>query len=102
MADFKTAEQYVVEKLETVEKELEDSKVEHSVEVGNLMYRLNIAESELEDVRKLLNMFRDFIRVRHDSYWGYIVDMDMVYEKQHPEMIASLMEYFDIQTKEDE
>ena len=102
MAEYKTAEQYVVDKLETVEKELEDAKVQHSMEVNKLMYRLNSVEAELAEAYDLLNMLRDFIVVRKDSYFGNCIYFDTVYGKEHPEIVARLMEYYDMRPEEDE
>jgi hypothetical protein len=102
MAEFKTAEQYVVEKLETVEKELEDLKVAHALETGRHLKEFEESREELHDAYALIDIFRDFISVRKDSYWGHIVDVEHIYQKSNPEAVSLLMEYFDMRPEEDE
>lgn len=102
MAEYKTAEQYVVDKLETIEMELDNAKVEHSMEVGNLMLRLNSAEAQLADAHQILNMLRDFIGISAHSYWGTVVDFEQIYGTEHPELVDLLMEYYDMRPEEDE
>lgn len=102
MAEFKTAEQYVVEKLETLEREREEIELQHSAEILELKTSLEAKCEELEGAYELLNMFRDFIGVRTDSYWGHIIDLDSIYSKQNPTIVARIMEYFDLRDEEDE
>lgn len=102
MAEFKTAEQYVVEKVEMLERELEETKKAHATTLENMRVELSRTRDELSDAYDLLNMFRDFIGVRTDSYWGHIIDLDSIYSKHHPEIVGRIMEYFDLRDEEDE
>lgn len=101
MADFKTAEQYVVDRLEAVERELEDEKVAHREDVTQLKKAYESALIDLKDAYTLLDMFRDFMSVRHDNYFGNIISFEPIYEKEHPEIVDNLMEYYDMRPKED-
>lgn len=96
MADFKTAEQYVVDRLEATEKELEDLKVAHALETGRHIKEFEDLRGQLEDAYELLDMLRDFIEVRHDTYFGNYISMDNIYSKENPEAVARLMEYYDM------
>ena len=100
MAEFKTAEQYVVEKVEMLERELDSAKIEHQQEVRDLTERLIVTQSRLDDALDLLNSLRDFIGVRSDAYFGNIIDMS-IYGKEHPEVVARILEYFDMEDEED-
>ena len=102
MAEFKTAEQYVVEKLETLEREREEIELQHTAEILELKTSLEATREELAGAYELLNMLRDFIGVRTDSYWGHIIDLDSIYSKHHPEIVGRIMEYFDLRDEEDE
>ena len=101
MADFKTAEQYVVEKVEALEAELEDEKTAHILAVAELQKEHEKTLAELNDAYDLLNIFRDYIYVNKDNYFGNCVRMDIIYGKEHPEEVARLMEYYDIRPMED-
>lgn len=101
MAEFKTAEQYVVDRLVTTERELDNAKIEHSMETGKLMSRVEKLEEELNGAYELLNMLRNFISVRKDSYFGNIISLDNIYEKEHPEIVARVMEYYDMRTEDE-
>ena len=102
MADFKTAEQYVVEKLETLEREYDNLKIESSMEIGHHIKEFEKLREELHDAYALLDIFRDVINVRLDSYFGYCISTDTIYGKEHPEAVENLMEYFDMRPEEDE
>ena len=102
MAEFKTAEQYVVAKLEMTEMELDNAQIEHRAEVRKLTATIEDLKRELDGAYELLNVFRDFLSVRKDSYWGNIIELDMIYSKHHPEEVARLMEYYDMRPEEDE
>ena len=102
MAEFKTAEQYVVEKLETLEREREEIELQHNAEIMELKISLEAAKTELEDAYELLNMLRYFVRVRTNDYWGNIVHIEQIYGKEHPEVVARLMEYYDIRPEDEE
>ena len=101
MAEFKTAEQYVVLKVEELEAELKATKIAHKLELANVNKELANAYQDLEEARELLDMFRDFIGVRKSDYFGNTIWVDNIYEKDYPEAVADLMEYFDIRPQED-
>jgi hypothetical protein len=102
MAEFKTAEQYVVEKLETTERELEGAKRAYDSEVVRNAITVKALKEELDSAYELLNMLREFVSVRDDDYFGEVVHFDTIYGKEHPEVVAKFMEYYDIRTKENE
>jgi hypothetical protein len=102
MAEFKTAEQYVVEKLETTERELEETKTAHALEMDRHVHEFEELREELHSAYELLDMLREFVHVRTDSYWGNIISFEQIYGKEHPEIVARIMEYYDIRPKEDE
>ena len=102
MAEFKTAEQYVVNRLETVEKELEDVKVEHSLEMAKMEKMYAEMCNKYHDASIVLGTLRDFLVFRKDSYFGNIVDLDTIYGKEHPDTVEMLMEYFDVHTEDDD
>lgn len=101
MAEFKTAEQYVVEKVESLEAELKAVEIEHKLELAKVNKELANAYQDLEEARELLDMFRDFIEVRKSDYFGKVICVDNIYEKDYPEAVADLMEYYDIRPQED-
>ena len=102
MAEFKTAEQYVVEKLEMMEREREEIELQHTAEILELKISLDAKREELGGAYELLNMLRDFIEVRYDNYFGNYIRFENIYSKENPEAVARLMEYFDIRPEEDE
>jgi len=102
MADFKTAEQYVVDRLESTERELEELKITHATEVGRHVHEFEEMRARLEDAYELLDMLRDFVNVRLDSYFGYCICVDTIYGKENPEAVARLMEYYDMRVQEDD
>ena len=102
MAEFKTAEQYVVEKLEMMERELDNAKIEHTYECGKLKNKVAGLEEELRKARDVLNLFRDFIEVRDSAFLGIALDIyGVLHSKSNPEEVAWLMEYFDLRPEED-
>lgn len=102
MAEFKTAEQYVVEKLETTERELEETKVAHALETGRHIQEFEELREELHSAYELLDMLREFVHVRTDSYWGNIISFEQIYGKEHPGIVARIMEYFDMRPAEED
>lgn len=101
MAEFKTAEQYVVEKVEMLERELDSAKVEHSMAISQYEMAVDELKKELNSAYELLNMLRDFIEVRTNSYFRNTVCVENIYEKEHPELVARIMEYYDIRPDEE-
>ena len=102
MAEFKTAEQYVVDRLVMMENELDNAKIEHRMECERLTLELDTTKARLHDAFTLINIFRDFISVRKDSYFGNCIDMETIYGKHHPEEVELIVEYFDMRPEEDE
>jgi hypothetical protein len=102
MAEFKTAEQYVVEKVEFLEKELEDLKIKHSVEISQYEVALDAVKDARDGAQGLLNRLRDFMEVRRDDFFGNCIHFDTVYGTENAELVALIMEYFDMYPSEDE
>ena len=102
MAEFKTAEQYVVEKLEIMERERDEIELQHSAEILDLRNSLDAKSDELAEAYALLNIFRDFIEVRKSDYFGNCIEMNTIYGNNHPDFVARIMEYYDLSTEEDE
>ena len=102
MAEFKTAEQYVVEKLEILEREKEEIELQHTAEILELKTSLEAKREELEGAYELLNMLREFIEVRYDDYFGNYIRFENIYSRENPEAVARLMEYYDMRPEEDE
>ena len=88
--------------METLEREREEIELRHSAEVAALKISLEAKREELVDAYELLNMFREFVHIRTDDYWGNIISIEQIYGREHPEIVARIMEYFDLRTKEDE
>jgi hypothetical protein len=101
MADYKTAEQYVVEKVEELERDLKAKKIEHKLEMANVQKALEKTREELCEAYDLLNIFRDYIYANKDNYFGNCVRMEIIYGKEHPEEVARIMEYYDMRPEED-
>ena len=101
MAEFKTAEQYVVEKVETLERELDNVNIEHKAEMAKTLKELAELKVELNGAYELLNMLRDFVNVRSDNYFGNIVSFDNIYGRGNAELVARIMEYYDIRPDEE-
>ena len=101
MAEFKTAEQYVVAKLEMTEMELDIAQTEHKAEVARLKKDLEEKCAELAGAYELLNMLREFVTVRTDPYFGNIVSFDSIYGRDNAELVARIMEYYDIRPEEE-
>lgn len=102
MAEFKTAEQYVVEKVEMLERELDQAQLTHEAEMKKVCKALDSTKAELASAYELLNIFRDIITVRKDNYWHHVIGFDNIYGKEHPEEVARIMEYYDIQLDEED
>ena len=102
MADYKTAEQYVVEKVEYLERELDNLKIEHKIEIDEHIKEFEVLREELHDAYVLLDMLRDFIEVRNDAYFGNYIYFNNILGRENPEAVSRLMEYFDMRPEEDE
>ena len=95
MADFKTAEQYVVARCEELERKLEETEAKYKKEILELAKNYDKVKAELCDAYDLLNMFRDNIHIRPTCY-GRAIFVDTVYETDNCETIEALAEYFDL------
>lgn len=102
MAKFKTAEQYVVEKLESVEADLERAKLIYEADLECKQEKIDQCHCELDQAYTLLNYFREFLTIRHSDYFGTSIDLSTIHSKEHPEAVARIMEYFDLRLEEDE
>jgi hypothetical protein len=101
MAEFKTAEQYVVARCEELERKLEETEAKYKKEILELAKNYDKVKAELCDAYDLLNMFRDNIRVRSTCY-GRAICVDNIYETDNFETIEALSEYFDLRVEEDD
>lgn len=102
MAEFKTAEQYVVAKLEMTETELDNLKILYDAENKRHLKEFEELREKLHDAYALLDPLRDFISVRKSDYFGNCIEMDTIYGNTNPETVARIMEYFDLRPEEDE
>lgn len=102
MAEFKTAEQYVVDRLEATERELQGVKEDYEAEIARNTNLTKALKEELDGAYELLNIFRDYLYCSKDAYWGNIIRVENIYGKEHPEEVARLMEYFDMRPEEEE
>lgn len=97
MADYKTAEQYVVERLETLERELDAKDESFKTSVGHLEKQLVAAHNDLKEVCKILDLLRDKICLYQDTNLGTIVAFDTVNKGESPTLFNALVEYFDLE-----
>jgi hypothetical protein len=102
MAGFKTAEQYVVEKVEYLERELDNVQIEHKVELARLKKDLDEKCAELGVAYDILNAIRDRLTVRPDAYFGGIIDFEAVYRKENPKAFDAILDYFDLELDQTE
>jgi hypothetical protein len=102
MADFKTAEQYVVEKVEYLERELDETSVAHKLEVAELNKALEEKCAELAVAYNILNAIRDRLNVRPDSYWGGVMSFETLYRKENIAAFDDILNYFDISLDNEE
>ena len=102
MAEFKTAEQYVVARCEDLELKLEDTERKYKKELQEMANNYDRVKAELCDAYDLLGMLRDFIRVRYDNYFGNYISFENIYSRENPEAVARLMEYFDMRPDEED
>lgn len=94
MADFKTAEQYVVERLELKEAEYDRLKEWHDYENKRHVKEFEDLREELNEAYILLDSLRDFISVRKSHYFGSCIEFETIYSHKNPEAVARLMEYY--------
>lgn len=97
MADYKTAEQYVVERLETLERELDAKDESFKTSLGHLEKNLATAHKDLKDVCKILDLLRDVIHTNNNPYVGSIISFDNVVKGESPALFSALVEYFDLE-----
>ena len=96
MADYKTAEQYVVERLEILERDLEAKDESFKTSLGHLEKCLAAAHNDLKDVCKILDMLRDYISIC-DSEIGRYITIDSISRHKSSELFNALVEYFDLE-----
>ena len=96
MADYKTAEQYVVERLEILERELEAKDEKYKTSLGHLEKSLAAVHIDLKDVCRILDMLRDYISI-YDSEIGRYITIDSIGRHESPELFNALVEYFDLE-----
>lgn len=99
MAEFKTAEQYVVARCEELERKLEVVEANHEQELRKLCADYDRIKAELCDAYDILNMLRDNIRIRSTCY-GRAISVDNIYETDNCETIEALIEYFDLRPED--
>ena len=102
MAEFKTAEQYVVARLEEKEAELEVVRTLHKQETAKLVSRIEKAEAELNRIYNIINSIRDSVSVKSSDYYGKYLRIECIYAQDNPEMFDFITEYFDLPNEEDE
>ena len=102
MAEFKTAEQYVVARCEELEHKLDGVERKYQKELEEMANQYDRVKAELCDAYDLLNMLRDSISVRYDNYFGNYISFENIYSRENSEAVARLMEYFDMRPEEDE
>lgn len=104
MAEFKTAEQYVVDRLEMLERELDNAKIEHSMEMAKMMKQYEEMCELYHNADRILCILRDYMTVKTDKYFGYIIYTDSIYDRDNPEVVSTILEYFDMipEDKDDE
>lgn len=101
MADYKTAEQYVVARCEDLELQLEATKAKYKKELCELGKMYDQVKAELCEAYDLLGMLRDHIVLRNSCY-GRAIHVETIYETEHWETIEALADYFDLRIEEDE
>lgn len=101
MAEFKTAEQYVVARCEDLERKLEETEAKYEKRLRELGIEYDKTKAELCDAYDLLNMFRDHIHICSTGY-GLAIWVDRIYETENWETIEALAEYFDLRPEEDD
>lgn len=98
MAEYKTAEQYVVERLETLEREVEEKEASFKTSLGLLEKNLATAHKDLKDVCEILDMLRDYVHSHYDVYLGTVISFDNFNMGENPALVSRLTEYFDLRT----
>lgn len=101
MAEFKTAEQYVVARCENLEFQLEQAEAKYKKELYELGKMYDQVKAELCEAYDLLGMLRDHIVLRNSCY-GRAIHVETIYETEHWETIEALADYFDLRIEEDE
>jgi hypothetical protein len=92
MSDFKTAEQYVVEKVEELEKKLKDKEAEHIWAMAKLQTDLDKAHSELSEVYGVLALLRDNLTLGDSRLHGPYISVEEIYRKDKPDAFDDLLD----------
>lgn len=101
MAEFKTAEQYVVARCEELERKLEETEAKYKKELLELAKHSDQVKAELCEAYDLLGMLRDHIVIRNSCY-GRAIHVETIYETEHWETVEAFADYFDLKLEEDE
>lgn len=102
MAEFKTAEQYVVDRLETTERELETAKATRLAEMQKVMDDLSTARAELTEVVHCLSVIRDNLRLGSSELCGKYMTVDYIWRKDNPEQFDALLDILGIEPPDEE
>lgn len=102
MADYKTAEQYVVEKCEELESKLEGIKIEHKLEMAKVQKELEKTRAELCGVYDAINPLRDKIEMAESAAYGPYMRFTYLYKQDNPEEYKALADLFGIIIPEEE
>lgn len=102
MAEYKTAEQYVVEKCEDLERKLEAAKIEHKFELAKVQKELEKTRAELCEVYDAINPLRDKIEMDSSATFGPYMRFTSLYKQDNPEEYKALADLFGIIIPEEE
>ena len=92
MADFKTAEQYVVEQLELKEAELTKLRTWHEMEMERNRKEMEAIRAELIEVYDALAFLRNNITLGNSHILGQHISIDEIYRKDNPDAFDDLLE----------
>jgi hypothetical protein len=102
MAEFKTAEQYVVEQLELKEAELAAVRVVHQQEMSKVRAELAEARQEIASISEVLSFLRDHISTRKCDYSGNYLYVENLYENENSRAFEMLVDLLGISLPEEE
>lgn len=101
MAEYKSAEQYVVARCEELEFKLEATEAKYEKELLELAKHYDQVKAELSEAYDLLGMLRDHIHIRN-SCLGRAIHVETIYETEYPDIIGALADYYDLEPGEDD
>ena len=79
MAEFKTAEQYVVAELELTKAILDRERIDHETDVVALTEELKKTQSILADAQKLIDFIGSKLILSESIYGGLRISMNTIY-----------------------